>query len=76
MPEIERVDGIIYRIYFEEHGLPHYHATKAEFAATINIETLERIAGQMRAKDLGKVQQWGLDNQALLLARWKEWTER
>ena len=76
MPEIERVDGIIYRIHFEEHGLPHYHATKAEFAVTINIRTLQRVAGQMRGKDLRKAQLWGLDNQDLLMAKWKEWTER
>jgi len=76
MPELERIDGIIYRIHFEEHGLPHYHATKAEFAVTIDIHTLERIAGMMRGKDLRKAQQWGLDNQDMLMARWKEWTER
>lgn len=33
MPTICRFDGIVIRMYFAEHGNPHFHAFKAEYSA-------------------------------------------
>ena len=32
-PTICRFDGIVIRMYFAEHGKPHFHAFKAEHSA-------------------------------------------
>lgn len=44
MPEISRFFGIVIRMYFREHGIPHFHAEYGEHKATISIETLSILA--------------------------------
>lgn len=39
MPEISRFLGIVIGMYYNEHGVPHFHAVYGEFEATIEIET-------------------------------------
>ncbi len=41
MPTISVFYGIIIRMFFEEHALPHFHAQYGEYKASINILTLE-----------------------------------
>ena len=39
MPEISRFLGIVIGMFYNEHGVPHFHAVYGEFEATIEIET-------------------------------------
>ena len=41
MPEITRFYGIIIKLFFGDHPLPHFHAVYGERNAIFNIETLE-----------------------------------
>lgn len=43
MPIIARFYGILIKMYFKEHGVPHFHAIYGEFNGVYNIETLEMI---------------------------------
>ena len=47
MPIIARFYGILIKMYFKEHGVPHFHAIYGEFNGVYNIETLEMIEGDL-----------------------------
>jgi hypothetical protein len=38
MPEISRFFGIIIKMFFDDHNLPHFHAEFQEFRAIIEID--------------------------------------
>ena len=39
MPEISRFLGIVIGMFFNEHGLPHFHAVYGEYEITVEIES-------------------------------------
>jgi hypothetical protein len=39
MPEISRFLGIVIGMFFNEHGVPHFHTVYGEHEATIEIES-------------------------------------
>ena len=39
MPEISRFLGIVIGMFFNEHGLPHFHAVYGEYKITVEIES-------------------------------------
>jgi hypothetical protein len=47
MPTISRFFGITIRMYFNDHGLPHFHAYYGGHAAKIEIETLRIVEGHL-----------------------------
>ncbi|MBI3985292.1 MAG: DUF4160 domain-containing protein, partial [Lentisphaerae bacterium] len=49
MPEISRFLGIIISMYFDEHNPPHFHVQYNEHRATIEIRTLNLMAGSLPA---------------------------
>jgi len=49
MPTISAFNGILIRMFFNDHGPPHFHARYGEFEATIDISTLSLINGQLLA---------------------------
>ena len=51
MPTISRFFGIAIRMYFDDHGLPHFHAYYAEHRVKLAIETLEVLDGQLPRRD-------------------------
>ena len=57
----------------DRHGRPHFHIEyKREHAASYAIDNFERLAGHMPEKYGGTLLEWAKENQALLLAKWKE----
>ena len=46
MPEISRFLGIVIGMFFNEHGVPHFHAVYGEHEATIEIDS-ERVHGHL-----------------------------
>ncbi len=71
MPIIARFYGILIKLYFREHGVPHFHALYGEFNGVFEIETLEMIEGDLpqRAKKL--VKEWASGYQDELIKMWK-----
>jgi hypothetical protein len=70
MPEICRFLGIIITMYFDEHNPPHFHVRYNEYRASMDIFTLNIIAGALPAKVRGLVEEWAELHQNELLTMW------
>lgn len=71
MPEISRFLGIIISMYFDEHNPPHFHIIYNEFRASMDIQTLNIIAGTLPARVRGLVEEWAELHRDELLLMWK-----
>jgi hypothetical protein len=71
MPELSRFYGIIIKIYYREHGVPHFHAIYAEDAAVIAIGDLEIIAGGLPPVARQLVMDWARHHQRELVEAWQ-----
>jgi hypothetical protein len=58
MPELSRFYGIVIQMYYGDHPPPHFHAIYAGRKATIDIETLAFIDGQLPERARGLVIEW------------------
>ena len=58
MPVIARFYGIATKMYFKEHGVPHFHALYAEYNAVFSIDTLEMIEGDFPSRAQKLVIEW------------------
>lgn len=70
MPRISDFFGIIIAMYYNDHGPPHFHASYVEYEATVNIETLEVIAGSLPTRALGLVLEWAAMHRMELRDNW------
>ena len=52
MPTISTFYGIIIRMFYDDHALPHFHAQYGEFKAEIAIESLQVLAGRLPRRAL------------------------
>lgn len=58
MPVIARFYGILIKMYFREHGVPHFHAIYAEFNGVFDLTTLEMIEGDLPPRAQCLVHDW------------------
>lgn len=73
MPRISAFYGIVIWMYHDERhhrGRPHFHATYGDDEATIDIETLEVIAGELAPRARRLVSEWAREHQAELRDNW------
>ena len=72
MPVIARFYGILTKMYFKEHGTPHFHAIYGEFNGVFDIRTCKMTEGDLppRAKKL--VKEWATKYQDSLLEMWEK----
>lgn len=70
MPEICRFLGIVITMYFDEHNPPHFHVRYNEYRASIEIESLNVMAGSVPARVRGLVAEWAELHRRELLAMW------
>lgn len=71
MPIIARFYGILIKMYFKEHGVPHFHAIYGEFNGVYDIQSCEMIEGDLPARADRMVRDWAQSYQAELLEMWK-----
>ena len=71
MPVIARFYGILIKMYFREHGVPHFHALYGEYNAVFDIQTLEAIEGDLPSRAYQMVRDWASLYQAELLQMWQ-----
>lgn len=74
MPRISSFYGIVIWIYYDElhhRGRPHFHATYSGDEASIDIETLETIAGDLPARATQLVSEWARLHQSALRENWE-----
>ena len=70
MPRLSEFYGIVIAMYYAEHGVPHFHARYAEQEATVSIETLEILAGELPDRALRLVKEWAALHCRELKADW------
>jgi len=58
VPRISAFYGIVIAMYFDEHGVPHFHASYAGQRASVAIATLEVLAGSLPERALRLVHEW------------------
>ena len=71
MPEISRFYGIIIRMHFNEHGVPHFHAHYGKQRASIEILTLQLIEGEIPKRALAHVLEWAFEHRNELKQNWE-----
>ena len=71
MPVIARFYGIMIKMYFKEHGIPHFHAIYGEFNGVFNVNTLEMIEGDLPVRSRKLVVEWAEKYQKELKEMWK-----
>lgn len=73
MPRISAFYGIVIWIYHAEihhRGRPHFHATYSGEEASIDIETLEVIAGSLPRRARQLISEWAQMHQNELRENW------
>jgi len=70
MPEISRFLGIVIRMYYNDHGAPHFHASYGGVKARIRIEPPGLLSGTLPPRVLAILVEWGSLHQAELLENW------
>jgi hypothetical protein len=58
-------------MYFDDHGLPHFHAYYGNDMAKIEISSLRVIEGKLPRRALGLVMEWAAQHRDELLANWE-----
>jgi len=71
MPIIARFYGILIKMYFREHGVPHFHAIYGEFNGVYDIQSCEIIEGDLPSRADRMVREWTQRYQSELLEMWK-----
>ena len=71
MPEISRFLGIVIRMYFQDHNPPHFHVSYESFEASIDIENLKIIRGNIPPRIYGIVVEWASLHKKELIKNWK-----
>ncbi len=71
MPELCRFFGIIIRMYFDDHGPPHFHALYGGDEALIDIDTLAVLEGRLPPRAQGLVVEWGAQHRGELREAWE-----
>lgn len=73
MPTIARIGAIQVRIYYDDHGAPHFHAIGPDFDCKIAIADMMVISGngRLRGRDLTAIQAWGQTHRDALYLNWR-----
>ena len=71
MPVIARFYGILIKMYFKEHGTPHFHALYAEYNGVFEIDSLEMIEGDLPNRAQKLVKEWAAMYEKDLLEMWE-----
>lgn len=71
MPEIARFYGIIIKLFFGDHPLPHFHAVYGEYVGLFNMDTLEMIEGDLPTRAKKLVLEWAMIYRSELKEMWE-----
>jgi len=70
LPEVSRFYGVVIRMFFREHGPPHFHAEYSGQQAVVGIDSLTVLRGRLPPRALGIVKEWASLHQTELRAAW------
>ena len=66
MPEVSRFQGIAIAMYYQEHGVPHFHASYGEHEVSVEVES-RAVHGTFPPRALRHVLEWAELHQDELL---------
>jgi len=75
MSEISRFFGIVIKMYWREHGVPHFHASYGEYEVSVEIERAV-IHGEFPDRARRLVLEWCALHKRQLLEDWQLARER
>lgn len=70
MPIIARFYGILIKMYFREHGIPHFHALYGEYNGVFELNSLEMIEGDLPQRAVRMIKEWATIYRKDLLEMW------
>ena len=71
MPTISSFYGITVRMYWADHGPPHFHAIYGDSEATIDIRDGRVLHGTLTPRVLGMILEWARLHRDELLDNWE-----
>lgn len=71
MPELCRFYGIVIRMYFSDHGPPHFHALYGDQEALVEIDSLTVLHGRLSPRAKSLVLEWASLHQTELQTAWE-----
>jgi len=71
MPRISEFFGIVISMFYKDHAPPHFHAAYAQYEATIGIDPIRVLKGQLPRRVLSLVIEWAAMYQAELRQDWE-----
>ena len=71
MPVIARFYGIVVKMYFLEHGVPHFHAIYGEYVGVFDLAALTMIEGDLPVRAKRLVLAWARRYRQELTEMWK-----
>jgi hypothetical protein len=71
VPRISSFYGIVIAMYYREHGVPHFHALYGDYEASIAIDTLKILRGDLPPRAMRLVKRWASMHREDLLRDWK-----
>jgi hypothetical protein len=71
MPTISSFYGILIRMFYNDHDPPHFHALYGEFQATVAIDELRVLEGELPRRALDLVLDWAELHQDELRENWR-----
>lgn len=74
MPTIARIGAIQIRLYYEDHGVPHFHAISPDFDFKFAIADCSVISGngQIKGRDLAAIRAWAQAHRTALYSNWEK----
>lgn len=76
MPTISSFYGILIRMYFGDHPLPHFHVRYCEHKARFEIASGDRIDGELPPRADRLVHDWAALHRAELEENWLRCEQR
>jgi hypothetical protein len=72
MPTIGRIGSIQIRLYYDDHGIPHFHAVSPNFDFKFAIADSAVISGtgHIRGRDLAAIHAWVQKHKDMLYLNW------
>ena len=71
MAEISRFFGIIIVMYYQDHGIPHFHAKYNDQWGVFSISELKMITGKLPKRVISMVLEWAFEHREELLENWE-----
>ena len=70
MPELCRFEGIVIRMYWDDHPWPHFHATYSGVDAIVDIRTHSIQSRNLPPRIRRKIVDWSKSRERELLDAW------